>query len=320
MKKFDKYIYEKFRERAKLILTGHLGKVVEEDDKLICYVKQSKCRKRDFNNSISCKGANYNKEIADAYHLNKKICYVFDNIKFMDIIFYLHGYCDCEIIIRNCTINLPYSFGISVDGKLTIEDTNFIGFYSVNIGATELNVNNVNIDGLLTTKDSEVVFSSRENINITNCNIGKTNSNPTDYFDELYGNVNKIELIANNDIEIKNSKFNGESRVECISKSGTINVDEQSLLISKNEVLVEGNNFESINISSPKVILNGNNIKSEDDNIQLNNDNSKLILKRIELIDALRKVKNKIENANFEKIEKHYNNLNNKPIGRVLKK
>lgn len=315
-----KIIFDKMRNYAKLILTDRLGKVVEEDDKLICYVKQNKCKKRDLLNSLSCKGVNYNKEIADTYHLNKKIYYVFENINFLEIMFELLGYCDCEIIIRNCTINVPYNFKISVDGKLTIENTNIIGAKSINIGATELNLNNVNINGLISAKELEVVFSSRENINITNCNVGKTNSNLTDYFEELYGNVNKVELIANNDINIKKSKINGESKVECISNNGVINTDDDSILISKTEVLVEGNNFESININSPKIILNGNTIKSEENNIKLNNDNSKLILKRIELIDILKKVKNKIEDNNFEKIEKYFNSLNNQQIGRVLKK
>ena len=45
-----KIIFDKMRNYAKLILTDHLGKVVEEDDKLICYVKQNKCKKRDLLN------------------------------------------------------------------------------------------------------------------------------------------------------------------------------------------------------------------------------------------------------------------------------
>ena len=134
------------------------------------------------------------------------------------------------------------------------------------------------------------------------------------------GRVDIVELISSNEINIKNSKFYSKKSTTCEAISGSINADDESLLNSKNKVIVQGDNFNSININSPKLYLNGVKIELKDGKTQLNNDNNELIAKRIQLISALKKVKDKVENINYEKIDKYCNNLNNKPIGRVLKK
>ena len=45
-KLFKKILYNATRPYAKKYLTGHLGKVVEDNEKITCYVKRSKIKKK----------------------------------------------------------------------------------------------------------------------------------------------------------------------------------------------------------------------------------------------------------------------------------
>ena len=51
-KLFKKILYNATRPYAKKYLTGHLGKVVEDDEKITCYVKRSKIKKKDYNYTV----------------------------------------------------------------------------------------------------------------------------------------------------------------------------------------------------------------------------------------------------------------------------
>jgi hypothetical protein len=46
-KLFKKILYNATRPYAKKYLTGHLGKVVEDNEKITCYVKRSKIKKKE---------------------------------------------------------------------------------------------------------------------------------------------------------------------------------------------------------------------------------------------------------------------------------
>ena len=64
-------------------ITGNLGKIVEDEDKITCYVKKSKCKKERYCYTIVCNGiSKKNKELAKKYNINKPICYVLDGLKF----------------------------------------------------------------------------------------------------------------------------------------------------------------------------------------------------------------------------------------------
>lgn len=56
MNKFKKALYNITRPYAKKYLTGNLGKVVEDDEKITCYVKRSKVKKKDYHYTIACFG------------------------------------------------------------------------------------------------------------------------------------------------------------------------------------------------------------------------------------------------------------------------
>lgn len=86
MNTFKKALYNITRPSAMKYLTGNLGKVVEDDEKITCYVKRSKVKKKDYHYTIACFGIGENQEkVAKAYNLNKPICYVIDGLKFKNI-------------------------------------------------------------------------------------------------------------------------------------------------------------------------------------------------------------------------------------------
>ena len=72
MNTFKKVLYNITRPYAKKYLTGNLGKIVEDDEKITCYVKRSKIKKKDYHYTIACFGIGENQEkVAKAYNLNK---------------------------------------------------------------------------------------------------------------------------------------------------------------------------------------------------------------------------------------------------------
>ena len=78
---FKKVLYIVTRSYLKKYFTGHLGKVVEDDDKITCYVKKSKIKKGGYHYTISCFGiGDVQKKVAKVFNLNKPIFYVIDGI------------------------------------------------------------------------------------------------------------------------------------------------------------------------------------------------------------------------------------------------
>lgn len=56
MTTFKKIIYQITRIYAKNYLTNNLGKVVEDDEKITCYVKKSKIKNKNQERNIICSG------------------------------------------------------------------------------------------------------------------------------------------------------------------------------------------------------------------------------------------------------------------------
>lgn len=73
------------RNFLKGYLVGNLGKVVEEEDKLICYVDKNKIKEEKYNYTIYCYGINdKDNELAKIYNLDKPVHYVIEGITLKD--------------------------------------------------------------------------------------------------------------------------------------------------------------------------------------------------------------------------------------------
>jgi len=305
MNKFKKALYDVTRIYAKRYLTGNLGKVVEEDEKITCYVKRSKIKKKDYHYTIACFGIGEEQEkVAKAFKLNKPICYVIDSIDLKKHKVNIFGYNNCEVIIKNCNFGLDLH--IHVNGKCTLDNTNITTFSYLLIGANELVIKNMNSEQIrVVSSESNIGFGANDKIDVIDSNVGNKKKNI------------KVSFTSTNGLNIANSSITGKE-VEC--ESSVINVDESSSLTATDKVALKANDFNPININAPIIVLNGEEIANEKETVVFKKITDPLLLKRLELVNLLKRIKNECESINSEKVSEYKEELDVQPISKVLKK
>lgn len=305
MNTFKKALYNITRPSAMKYLTGNLGKVVEDDEKITCYVKRSKVKKKDYHYTIACFGIGENQEkVAKAFNLNKSICYIIDGIDLKKHKVYIFGYNNCEVIIKNCNFGLDLC--VHVNGKCTLENTNITTFSCLSIGANDLVIKNMDSDKIRTiSSESNITLGAGNRIDVIDSNIGSQKKN-----------IN-VSFIATNELNVVNSNIVGKE-VEC--KSSTINADEKTSLTATDKVNLQTDNINSININAPTIVLNGEKTSNEKKSVVLKKITEPLSLKRLELVNLLKKVKTQCENINEEKVLEYEEQLSVQPVSKVLKK
>lgn len=280
-KKYNKTFYNITRSYVKKYLTGNLGKVVEDDEKITCYVERSEVKKKDYDYTIACFGiGKKQKKIAKAYELNKPICYVIDGIEFEKDKVNIFGYDDCEVIIKNCNFGLDLD--IYVNGKCTLDNTNITTFSSLLIRANELVIKNMDSEQIrVMSSKLNVEFGADNKIDVIDSNIGSQKKD-----------IN-VSFHATNELNIVNSNIVG-TEVEC--KSSVLNADEKSSLIATDKVNLQIGDFNPININVPTIVLNEE-----------------------EIANLLREVKTQCESINSKKVLKYQEGLSVQPVSKVLK-
>lgn len=309
MNRIKKTLYDLARNDAKKYLTNNLGKVVEEDDRLICYVEKSRVKKKDYRYTIACLGIGkekYRKEMAKKFQLDKPICYVINGLELKRNNVYIFGYDDCEVIIKNCNFELNYFIHIHVNGKCTLDNTNIKSFSNLSISANELIIKNIRDNQIeILDSKSNIGFGANDRIDVIDSNIGSKKKNI------------KVSFLATNGLNITNSNISGKE-VEC--EASVINVDEKSLLTAANKVSLNTNDFNPITINAPIIALNGEEMVNEKEKVVLKKITNSLDLKRLELINLLRKTKEECELLNSENASKYKEALDVHPISRILKR
>ena len=289
-------------------ITGNLGKIIEDEDKITCYVKKNRCKKERYHYTIACRGISIkNKELAKKYHINKPICYVLDGLEFKKNGIYILGYNNCEVIIKNCTFDFNICLNISINGKCTIENTIIKPYQRLSIYAKELIIKNMDINNPLkySSVNLDISLGADNKLEINNSFIGKIKEKT---------NVN---LYCENQIEIYNSKIAGEV-VECESQK--LISGKKSTIEGNKKVDLKTNKLYQINIISPTIDYNGNIIDNKNKPITLKTTKDQLKLKRFELITLLKEIKSECDKSNKEKIDEYSENLNKEEIIKVLKK
>ena len=122
-------VYRKARENHLKRFISDIGKIIEEEDRIICYVKQKPLNKYKENEGT------YNlklndmdlitegiKEITEEFKLNKPVYYIFDGIKFNTSLEITS--IGTNIIFRNCTFNK--NINIYCDKEVIFENNKFI--------------------------------------------------------------------------------------------------------------------------------------------------------------------------------------------------
>ena len=284
-------------------ITNNLGKVVEEEDKIICYVEKKKCKENKYHYTIPCFGnaVRYNyKKLAQKLKLNKPICYIIENIDF-DKSVSIFGYNDCEVIIRNC--NFEQGIYGHINSKCTIDNSYIKAFLdNTSISAKNLTIQNMTIKNELYS-NCQLKFSADEKLEIIDSNIGKLNEQTT------------IILESGNNINLVNAKI--ESDVIAV-KAKAISANEKSNLIA-DKLNLNIEEFNTLNIKSPLIVYNGQSIINVK-NQNLSKDDLLLNLKRLEFLEVLKKLKAKCESINNAKISEIKQKLDNQSIVKVLKK
>ena len=307
MNKFKKALYDVTRIYAKNYLTGNLGKVVEDDEKITCYVKKGKVKKKDHNYTIACFGIGEDedkKKIAKAYKLDKPICYVIDGLELKKHKVYIFGYNDCEVIIKNCSFGLDLC--VHVNGKCKLDNTDIKTFSYLSISANELVIKNMSSDQIeVISPKSHISFGANDKIDVIDSNVGNKKKNI------------KVSFTATNGLNTVNSSITGKE-VEC--ESSVINVDESSSLTATDKVALKTNDFNPININAPIIVLNGEENANEKETVVFKKITDPLLLKRLELVNLFKRVKNECESINSEKVSEYKEELDVQPISKVLKK
>lgn len=308
MNKIEDYIYNLKRNYAKNILTGNLGKVIEEEDKLICYVSKNKCLKnRDFIWNIFCNGIVSDNRVTSAneYNINKPIYYIIDGIDFGKHVIHIYGYDNVNVIIRNC--KFPYGLFVSINGDCLLEKSYVCAvMHNLLIGADNITIKDMYIyNELRYTQGLDIKIGADNNLNIIDSNIGRLREKTN------------VSLEAGNILNLDNSDIRGDI-IECEAKK--IVTHHASSLLSDKKAMIKSSDFEPIKIESPEIFINGYKFNSNNKTVYLKQKTSPLSIKRLELIELLRQVRDKCENVNSEDIQKYQEELNNRSVIKTMKK
>lgn len=277
-------------------ITGNIGFVRETNDAIICYVKEDK-----IDNGILMDLSKRSKEV----NLDKKICYVFDNIvtyKRLNIL----SQDNSEIIIKDCDFKNGLQIGCA--GKCIIDNSFFklygIGYNRYNIIANELELKNLKENMIDFNGDYELGICVKEKLTLKN-SILSTNSL-----------VKSILLISDNILNIDNSSINCHLITINAPKICTKGKAE----INSDSIKIYTEDFGSININTHYLEINGKFIDTNDKNITLRKIVNDVEKKRLELIDCLKKVKTKVNEENQNRLNDYQKELENKPVKTLLKK
>lgn len=279
-------------------ITNNLGKIVEEDDKIICYLKD-----KQYTKDIILYNIPTNSELTKKLNINKPIYYVLDGLSFSKGNLCIYGYHNCNVIIKNCSFN-NYIQHIDITGDCIIENCSFKSCHSIVLSATNLILNNMDINNFFKTIGIELqVYIGADNkLEIKNSYIGRVNEN-TDLF--LYSSNATIDnsMIRGDYIELKSRK---------------INTDKNSMIKAKEEVSIKSDDFSEICISSPNIIYNKRKLSPTSKKTILKKPDE-ISLKRIELLELLKLLKEECTVSNEKKITKYQEKLyNEKPLKKIL--
>ena len=291
-----------------------IGEIVEEEDRIICYVKQdlliNQCKYSADN--ILCidgflKDLKHWIDYLNKLNLNKPIYYIFDGIIF-DWWLRFTSIGDCNIIFKNCTfrkgILIKKANNVSFENNKYYYSSNYFGFgdyFEVNNikKLTFINENFIN--------EAICMLPNRFGINIKADIVKIINSNiDCDRFGDMNIRANKL-IVKDSNIDARRLKMS-------VNKLVYFN----SNIKAKNEVYIDNKNKDYIGyINTPIVYYNGEKIvpingflKDVSEIELLNNARSELVLQLYQISMLCKKIEDR-------KIENVRRTLDEQPIGVV---
>ena len=286
---FKKIFYLKY-------ITGNKGKVIETDKKIICFINKKKLIKKDIYYLISypCKKK-----------INKQICYIIENLEFNKKVTIVTKD-NSEIIIKDSIFN--FGLDVRTEGKCTIDNCNLNIFNPENyiITANDLILKNMKYNTINLNYGFNLTIYAKNSLKLENTEIFQDNKI---YF--------LIDIIANKKILLINSVIKGK----IISlNSPKFNMDNKSRILSTSITKIYSDDFDNLAITSPSIILNGEFINKKTESFILRKVKNIDEQKKLELINCLKNIKNKIESYNQNRLNDYQKELENKPVKTLLKK
>ncbi len=263
-------IYNYLMEYLKLCLTHKLGKVVEEEDKLVCYVSQKKVR--ELNRAIVGRRSDYD-SLAVSNGLNKPIVYVFNKINFEGLGDRIRVYEKCDLIFNDCKFDYNQTIFANRSCNITINDCSGCGSLYIS-SAKCVNINGFKMSYIkrFTISADEIILEklddSQSEIYVDNSTYDLRANYRIDIIDSFIGNkAISTFLNAGNEINVINSTIGGMN-FTCIAH--TVNFNEKSSIFSSGTVKIDSQNEVKPKIQEPIVIINGESISKENDYVKTN--------------------------------------------------
>lgn len=289
-------ILKKYKRKLALrSITGNMGRVVEDEDEIICYVKQKKVGK----GCIFLGGCHSfdNGNTARKYGIDKPIHYIFDGLECSSDIY---GYDSMKLSFRNCYFkNFSY---ISLEGDCEFENCTFTSSLFYDIYADNLTIKSSSISDLAGYNRFHVV--ARNKLSLID----------VDGIGDYYFKIKNVYFSSDKEILFKNTN------IDCLS----ISIDTEKIVSVNSNLKARKNaNIESYEISdlvldSPNIICNDINVSSG--KMCLNKGNTLLDKKREDLINVLKEIRDKCKDINELKVKKVSEKIQGRPISKVLKR
>lgn len=318
-KKISLKIYNEIRQQCLKEYICNIGKIVEEEDKIICYVNQKYVDRYKGNKTLyklRLNGINQItegiKETVEKLKLNKPVYYIFDGIEFSLGLQITSLW--AHVIFRNCTFDK--NIGIIYGNEITFE-------------------NNKYKDHCNTYFYGKCFLTADRVEKITFVNDNFFNS----YDLKMYGDQHFGMQIDAKEVEFINTKVEAEypatinitaesTRIEKSElKAHEVYIDSQNIdfvdssLVAQNGAIIENANHDfSGNIQSPIIFYNGIDIANTTSKTQkVNKDEAILKESREELIEKLRNLSNYCQQLNDKKLQCIKDKFNDQAIVKILK-
>lgn len=283
------------RKLALRSITGNMGRVVEDDDEINCYVRQKKLK----NGCIILKGCrNFNNEnITRKYGIDKPIHYIFDGLECSSDIY---GYDGIKLDFRNCYFK--YCSYISLVGDCEFENCTFASSLFYDIYADDITIKSSSISvlaGYNRFNVAAIYKLSLIDVNISNDCYSKNRN--------VYFSSGKEILFEDTNIDCLDISIDTEKIVSINSN-----------LRARRTANIEGNEITGLVLDSPNIICNDINVSSG--KMCLNKGNTLLDRKREDLINVLKEIRDKCKDINELKVKKVSEKIQGRPISKVLKR
>lgn len=299
----------------------NIGRIVEEEDKIICYVDQKSID--NYKEKLSIYKFRLNgmnqvtegiKETVENFGLNKPVYYIFDSIEFSTGVEITSLW--SNVIFRNCTFN--ENIGIIYGDKITFENNNYkdlcdVYFYG-NCFLTADRVSKLTFinDNFVNSLDLKYYsyFVPRFGMQIDAKEIEFINT-------KVDAEYNATINIKAERTKIENSELKAN---EVYVDSQSINVKDSSI-IAQSGVMIENANRDFVgNVQAPIVFYNGIDLANSVRNThKVNEDEVTLKEARIKLIEKLRNLSDYCQQLNDNRVQGIQDKLDNQTIVKVLK-